>query len=299
MGLAKPALRLIGREHRRKAFAGPVLTLGRQNVYATMKEAMALLRSEKIEPAPIPQGEQTQTTIQDWIGTAYEGAISDVVFFRLLGLADIQALDYSDFEGAEIVHDLNLPPASELLERYDLILDSGTLEHVFDIRQALMNIALMLRPGGRVIHLAPTNNYVNHGFYQFSPTIFFDYYGANGFTDLRAFIIEHDTYLPESLPWDVFEVKGDQQPPHMTSRQSLGVFFVAEKTNDSTADRVPIQSSYQRIYQENKAGSTQAHGSGRLKQLIPNRVKGFLKRNLPGVGTTKKPWGLKRLERLK
>jgi SAM-dependent methyltransferase len=298
MGLAKPALRLIGREHLRKPFRDPVLTLGRQNVYATLPEVLALLRSEHLEPSIIPQAEEAGTNISDWIGAHYKGAVSDVAFFKLLGLTDIRALDYSDFEGAEIVHDLNKPPTEELKGQFDLIVDSGTIEHVFDIRQALMNIAIMLREGGRVIHLAPANNYVNHGFYQFSPTIFFDYYGANSFIDLRGYLIEHDTYLPESRAWEIFEINAERQPPHIISKKSLAVLFIAEKTKDSTVDRVPIQSSYQRIY-ETTSSSADPTSQSRLKKILPHRVKAFLKRNVPGVGTLKKPWGMKRLERLK
>jgi len=32
----------------------------------------------------------------------------------------------------------------------------------------MANIVRMLKPGGRIMHMQPMNNYVNHGFYQFS-----------------------------------------------------------------------------------------------------------------------------------
>ncbi|HEX8096525.1 MAG TPA: hypothetical protein VF507_00755, partial [Pyrinomonadaceae bacterium] len=126
---------------------------------------------------------------------------------------------------------------------------------------------------------------------------FFDYYGVNGFTDLRGFIIEHDTYLSESRSWEVFEITTDAE--HLTSKQSLLVVFLAEKTADSTADKVPIQSVYRKMYGGEKASGQDSPAQARLKHLLPHRVKAFLKRNVPGVGTTKKPWGLKRLGRLK
>lgn len=297
MGLPKPALRFIAREHKRKPFTGSVLTLGRQNVYATLEEVRQLLLSEQIEPATLPSGIDTRTNIPNWVGVPYKDATSDVVFFKLLGLNSIEALDYSDFENAEVVHDLNAPLPDELKGRFDLIVDSGTIEHVFDVRQVLTNISLLLKPGGRIIHISPANNYVNHGFYQFGPTIFFDYYGVNGFTDLRGFIVEHDTYLSESRPWEIFEITTDAE--HLTSKQSLLVLFLAEKTVDSTADKVPIQSCYQRVYQGTKKSESNSSAQARLKQLLPHRVKALLKRRVPGVGTMKKPWGLKRLGRLR
>lgn len=293
MGLPKPVLRFIAREHRLKAFTGSVLTLGRQNVYATFEEVRKLLISEEITPATLPETAGVASNIPRWVGTPYKDATSDVVFFQLLGLNDIRALDYSDFETAEIGHDLNTPVPDSLKSQFDLILDSGTTEHVFDVRQSLTNIALMLKPGGRIIHISPSNNYVNHGFFQFSPTIFFDYYGVNGFSDLRGFIAEHDPYLSDRRPWEIFEITRNVE--HLTSSRSLQVLFVAEKTSSSTVDKVPLQSAYQRIYLETHKPSEALSGQARLKQLLPNSVRVFLKRNIPGVGTTKRPWGLKRL----
>ena len=46
-----------------------------------------------------------------------------------------------------LVADLNLPIADGLCERFDIIIDSGTIEHIFDTRAVLMNIGRMLRPG--------------------------------------------------------------------------------------------------------------------------------------------------------
>jgi SAM-dependent methyltransferase len=255
----------------------------------------ALLASEQIAPASLPPGTDVRTNVPNWVGVPYKGATSDVVFFKLLGVTDIQALDYSDFETAEIVHDLNQPLPEELTSRFDLVLDSGTTEHVFDVRRVLMNIASLLKPGGRVIHISPTNNYVNHGFFQFSPTMFFDYYGVNGFTDLRGFIVEHDTYLSETKPWKVYELTTDVE--HLTSVQSLLVVFIAEKTAASTIDKIPLQSSYKRMY-ESLPGAKNGHAEI-IKQMLPHRAKAFLKKNVPGMGTMKRPWGLKRLGRLK
>src|SRR6266487_4037593 len=247
MGLAKAALQFIAREHTRKPFSGAVLTLGRQGVLATLEDMRQTLISERITPAMLSSGEDTRTNIPDWIGTPYEKNTSDVVFFRLLGLTDIKALDYSAYENAEIIHDLNLPVPNELRDRFDLIVDAGTTEHVFDVRQSLTNIAHMLKPGGRIIHISPANNYTNHGFYQFSPTLYFDYYSANAFVDLRGFIAEQDTYLYDVRPWDVFV--STAATGRLTSARSLMIIFVAEKTVRSTADVIPVQTFYQQIYQ--------------------------------------------------
>ena len=297
MGLAKPALRFIAREHKRKLFTGPILTLGRQNVYATLDEVRQLLISEGITPTNLPSGEGTRTNIPSWFGTPYENNTSDVAFFRLLGATDIMALDYSNFENAEIVHNLNYPVPDELCNRFDLIVDGGTIEHVFDVRQSLMNIALMLKPGGRIIHLSPASNYVNHGFYQFSPTLFYDYYAANDFVNLKGFIVEHDIHYA-SRPWEFFEVGVEGR---FASNQALATVFVAEKSINSTVDKVPMQSYYTQVYISTEGGaSRRSKGSAKaiIKRMLPDNVKSWLKRSVPRLDPTKKPWRLKRWDRL-
>jgi hypothetical protein len=296
MGLTKPVLRFIAREHRRKPFYGSVLTLGRQGVRATLEDVRQMLAEEQIMPAPLPSDRDTRTNIPSWHETRLKKNTSDVVFFNLLGITDINALDYSSYEHADIIHDLNLPVPAHLRDRFDLIVDGGTLEHVFDVKQSLANIALMLRSGGRIIHISPANNYTNHGFYQFSPTLFFDYYGTNAFIDLRGFIAEHDTYLYDVRPWDVFEMTG--KVGQMTSKHSLIMLFVAEKTRASTADRIPVQSLYQQINQPRDNRRRAFSPLAILKQLFPYRVKVFLARNVPFLDSIRKPWRLKRWDRL-
>jgi hypothetical protein len=58
-------------------------------------------------------------------------------FFSLLGTREIHSVDLSPYEGASILHDMNRPIPSELRERFTLVHDGGSLEHVFNIPQAL------------------------------------------------------------------------------------------------------------------------------------------------------------------
>jgi SAM-dependent methyltransferase len=214
----------------------------------------------------------------------------------MLGIREpVRALDYSAFENAEIVHDLNAPVAETLHGCFDLVLDSGTLEHVFDVRQSLANVARLLRPGGRVIHISPANNFANHGLYQFSPTLFFDYYAANGFSGLNGIVFEYDPYQPTARHvWHLFQATPQLGP--MTSRGALAVLFVAEKTAASTADRVPLQSFYRDLYAGN-APSLDGRGAG-IKQLIPFWLKLLIKKHVPRATPVRRPWGLKALGRV-
>jgi SAM-dependent methyltransferase len=102
--------------------------------------------------------------------------------FEALGAKEVDTLDNSDFEGARFIHDLNVPVPDSLKNRFDTVYDGGTLEHVFNFPQALKNCMEMTREGGRVYFHTCLNNLCGHGFYQFSPELFYRALGPeNGF----------------------------------------------------------------------------------------------------------------------
>ena len=320
MGLPRPALRLLARRFKKEPFAEPLLTLGRQGVLASLTEARTIVKEEGISPAALPAGMDTRTNLPSWRGTWNERHTSDVAFFGLLGLRDVKALDCSDYEKPDVVCDLNEPAPPELRGRFSTVLDGGTLEHVFDVKQALTNIALMLKPGGTVIHILPANNQAGHGFYQFSPTLFFDYYKANGFAGLECLLIDENRW---GGSWDVYEVpeSGYARLPQLVSPTRLHCVFFARKTENSTAGRAPSQGRYE---SEHAGGGAVAGAPARTRlpapletllrrwvlaydpaNALPLAVREALVRWVPGFDkgqaawrAQQKPWGLKRVARL-
>jgi len=93
--------------------------------------------------------------------------------FRHLGAKELVSIDASGWEGATVVHDLNRPVPPDLLDRFTVVIDSGTLEHVFDFPTAIRNCMQMVRVGGHLLLMTPSNNEAGHGFYQFSPELLF------------------------------------------------------------------------------------------------------------------------------
>lgn len=240
MGLAPSAIRFLAREHKNKPFKSPALTLGRQAIWATYDEVKKLLISEGIQPQPLKDVPNLTTKIP----TQPSKFISDVVLFRLLNVEELYALDVSDYENADIIADLNKPIPSELQGRFNLILDGGTLEHIFDIKQAMMNISLMLKPKGKIIHMSPTSNYIGHGFYSFSPELFFDYYLANKFVNLKAYICVQGAD-PNRGKWTLYNYEYDSYKGLVNSFRSkyiVATIFVAEKNDASTHDEIPLDS---------------------------------------------------------
>src|SRR5437763_3852117 len=64
-----------------------------------------------------------------------DGPIDDIALFRALGFTSVESLDASDYEGADIVWDLNKAVPDSLKAKYDVVFDGGTSEHVFNFPQ--------------------------------------------------------------------------------------------------------------------------------------------------------------------
>ena len=159
MGLDINAVQFLIAARKAGVEFGDVVTLGRQdlNVYPTKMKA--LLESHGFS------GELFAPSAPD---TGFAEPV-----FKALGAKNVYALDFSDFEGAEFVHDLNQALPEKLTKRFDVVYDGGTLEHVFNFPQALKNCMEMVRPGGQFITHTPGNNWWGHGFYQLSPELFY------------------------------------------------------------------------------------------------------------------------------
>lgn len=98
--------------------------------------------------------------------------------FGILG-HELTVFDIGEFRGGECIQDLNYSLPEEFSESYDVVIDGGTLEHCFNIAQAIINVLSMVKIGGSVFHLQPFSM-ANHGFYNLNPTWYFDFYENNG-----------------------------------------------------------------------------------------------------------------------
>ncbi|MFD2740039.1 hypothetical protein ACFSUD_10695 [Sulfitobacter aestuarii] len=97
-------------------------------------------------------------------------------FLQKIGYPEMQAMDASAYENCAITHDLNDPLPQHLRGRFDVVIDGGTLEHVFNTPQALDNVFHLLREGGIFLSINGMSGWAGHGFYQFSPELVWRYW---------------------------------------------------------------------------------------------------------------------------
>jgi SAM-dependent methyltransferase len=91
--------------------------------------------------------------------------------FTALGYPPIEAMDFTDKEGAQHIHDLNKPVPAKLKGKFDIVIDGGTSEHIFHIGQALDSCYQMLKPGGLMMSFVAADGWFGHGFFQTGPDV--------------------------------------------------------------------------------------------------------------------------------
>jgi SAM-dependent methyltransferase len=207
---------------------------------------------------------------------------------RLLGAEQICSIDASEYEHASVVHDLNLPIPDSLKDAFSAVIDAGTLEHVFNFPTALRNCMDMVRVGGHLLLMTPTNNFMGHGFYQFSPELFFRVCSReNGFEVVKMILCEVD---PEAPWYEVVDPARAKRRVELVNCQPAYLLVMARKLGQVPVPAAtPQQSDYTVLWQD--SGRKQDAGSGAAPAL-PARVIRALGRRLGAAYQRIEPSGL-------
>lgn len=256
--------RLLIREHQYRSIHGKVLILGRQTIAMSSENLIELLRQEKFSVTD-EKINKIKTCFDQKIRLGKgEGCVSDEVFFDLFGISEINIMDVSKYEGADIIHNLNKPIPKSLENQYDFIVDGGTFDHLVDLRCAFENVVRMLKPGGRIFQWNAASNFTGAAYISFGPDLFYDFYVLNKFADCKVYIAEINDLGQQEL-WDFYEFNGADKYSHLLSKRLQLTIVLAEKGSQSTYDKLPIQANYRdkNLWQEYRDNQKLISLSGR------------------------------------
>ena len=192
-------------------------------------------------------------------------------FLKALGAEQIHSLDASDFEGADIICDLNQPIPVEYRNRFTCVIDGGTTEHIFSFDQAMENVIDLLEVGGYYIGMIPSNNWNGHGLYQLSPMLYMQL-----FCERNGMKLKH-LYLCNAFRAQTIR---EIQKRDITNRTELNgiapteLYIVAQKVEDRCGTLVLQQGDYEQKWSGNAQESTFVT---RLKEILPWEMQCVLK----------------------
>jgi hypothetical protein len=183
-------------------------------------------------------------------------------FFTAIGCDELAVVDASPYEGANLVHDMNEPVPVELHQRFDQVIDGGSIEHIFRPDQTLANIMRMTRVGGSALIWTPANNLCGHGFYQFSPEFFFSTLReSSGFRMTSARLVEcrypSVSLVPSRAVYEVRSPREVRERVGVVSRRPLMLLVRAVKLEhvEEPFATTPQQSDYEDQWETGEAAS--------------------------------------------
>jgi hypothetical protein len=241
MGISPLHAHLILVEHKRERLPQTVHLLGRQTVALSFEQACAIIRQHGIEPAIVDPEIDRQT-----VGAvaSQQPYITDKTFFGLLGVSNVIAIDHSDYEGADLIIDLNRPLPLQYERSVDFLYGGSVVDNVFSPATYLRNVARLLRPGGKVFEQTLLSQH-HHPYVLLTPAWFQDFFTVNRFMNCTMYVAEYAasgfTHM-YGVVADPDDVLSDFGPPR--DQIAIGLTFVAQKSTNSTDDVLPSQDQY-------------------------------------------------------
>ena len=174
--------------------------------------------------------------------------MADLFWQTFLGPHSYEAIDLDGVDDRAHKFDLNDPVPLDT--QYDIVCNFGTAEHVFNVYQVFKTIHERTKSGGLMLHGMPFQGWIDHGFYTFQPTFFFD-------------LAEANTYVPSVLmyaeisPPRIVAIQGRETLHHMAENGEIGanamIFAALRKRGGQKPFKVPLQGYYGRRLDEASA----------------------------------------------
>ena len=179
------------------------------------------------------------------------GTLTDFALFESFSKIKMSALDVTDYEGADIIHNMNDELPSHLIGKFDFIYNGSCLDNLFNPAEFLINCSKMLKPGGRIINIEHGSSWQG-AYLMYSPDWFLDFFAINDYKDALVFVCEFNGFRsPHHMqaPWHLWNwnplIHGNanEHSAHLGFSSRL-ILSVAEKGDLSTDERQPVQGVY-------------------------------------------------------
>jgi SAM-dependent methyltransferase len=115
------------------------------------------------------------------------------IYRWVFGCGDYQAVDLGARDPSYRV-DLNYP--FDLGREFDVVVNNGTSEHIFNQANVFQMMHNHVKPGGLLVHYTPCLGWTDHGFYNVQPMFFYDIARANSYKVVSCALVGHTKTLP-------------------------------------------------------------------------------------------------------
>lgn len=213
-----------------------LLEIGQANWYGDMPISWLAEHAKRRQPKLLPDLEEADRGMQVF-------RIANIFYRCLLDVRRSVAIDLHPPPGSE-AHRLDLNEPIDLGEKFDVVVNTGTVEHVFDQRRALQTIHDHCNVGGLMLHAGPLAGWPDHGLFHAQPGLWLDLARANAYDVLMLVYFDMSGGHAQA-------VQGRAEMHQITWANGSMVYAVLRK-KDEEPFRVPMQ----RVYSENPDSQT-------------------------------------------
>lgn len=137
-----------------------------------------------------------------------------------------------DPDGGDLRFDLSAMPRHDsghtvYSQFWKTVFNLGTLEHIWDVREAYVAAAHMVAVGGYFLGASPVAGWEGHGIHVTDPAFLLSFFTLNGFE-----IVDH---------WFATQAGGEYQKPTRNCGKSVTLWFAARRLRVVTAWVSPSQ----------------------------------------------------------
>jgi hypothetical protein len=154
---------------------------------------------------------------------------------------DYQSITAIDQHGTSAALKFDLNEAVPIAKRFHITINNGTAEHIFNRYQVFKTIHERTLPGGVMLHALPFGGYLDHGFYNYNPTLIVDLAASNDYRILQWL-------YGELTPLRILSLSHMEQVHEMARHGELGPnsfhYAVFQKAHEDRAFAVPMQGFY-------------------------------------------------------
>jgi hypothetical protein len=210
-------------------------------------------------------------------------------YFLSLGFKNYNSIDINGaYKSYKFDLNKDIVSVYKFNKKYDLVINNGTGEHVFNQHSLFLNMHNLTNNNGLMLHILPFIDWINHGFYNFNPIVFADLAASNNYDIVKLSFANRNAaeVIIESKSYNlVFEqIKPAQESTFFKkaidfTRKKVGgniILVVIFKKKNDNKFIIPLQGKYLADVEKSKTSSDysdQKIGSGAAKNQLSDNLK--------------------------
>ncbi len=149
-------------------------------------------------------------------------------YFTSIGFEDYKSIDINGaYESFQFDLNKNIYEAYNFDKKYDLVINNGTGEHVFNQYSLFLNFHNLTKVNGIMLNILPFIDWINHGFYNFNPIFFADLAASNNYKIIKISLANRDG-AELKLDGNNFSVLFEQIKPYKNNSKFQKMIEIAK-----------------------------------------------------------------------